>query len=76
MMVWTIWLLVIHYMDLYWIVIPQWNPEFTISFVEIGTVVAILSFYLVVAIFIASRHNLFPIGDPRLPESLQRHETY
>ncbi len=76
MIVWTIWLLVIHFFDLYWIVIPQRNPQFTISFVEIGTLLALLSTYLVAAVFIASRNGLIPIGDPRLEESIHRHESY
>ncbi len=76
MIFWTIWMLVVHYLDLYWIVIPEINPGLTISFIEIGTGMAVVSVYGVAAIWIASRSSLFAVGDPRMNESLTRHALY
>ncbi len=76
MIFWTIWLLVIHFLDLYWIVIPQWNPEFTISFIELGIAIAMIAVYLFSAGIIASSCCLIPVGDPRISESLKRQALY
>ncbi len=76
MIFWVVWLLVIHYFDLYWIVIPQSNPNLTISFVEIGTAVFVISIYCLAAWWIATRANLFAVGDPRINESLSRQAMY
>jgi hypothetical protein len=76
MIFWTIWLLVIHFLDLYWIVIPQWNPEFTISFIELGIAIAMIAVYLFSAGIIASSCCLIPVGDPRISESLKRQAMY
>ncbi len=76
MILWTVWLLVIHYFDLYWIVIPQTNLELTLSPVEVGLFVGVVAVYLASALLIASRVGLLPVGDPRIHESLSRHEVY
>ncbi len=76
MVFWAIWLMVLHYLDLYWIVIPEYNGSFTISFVEIGTALAVIAVYGISAVSIASRSNLFAAGDPRMIESLSRHSMY
>lgn len=76
MMFWAVWLLIVHYLDLYWIVIPQSNDGMTISFIEIGTVVSVVAVYGMSALWIASRTNLFAVGDPRMSESLTRHAMY
>ena len=73
---WCIWLLVIHYLDLYWIVIPESNSGLTVSLIEIGTVVAVVGVYGMGAMWIASRANLFAVGDPRMHESLTRDAMY
>ena len=76
MIFWTSWLLIMHYLDLYWIVIPTSQPTLAISFVELGTAAALISIYLLSAIWIARRTNLFAVGDPRMPDSLSGHALY
>ncbi len=76
MVFWVIWLLVLHYLDLYWIVIPENNDGFTMSLIEVGTALAVIAVYGAAAIWIASRNNLFATGDPRMHESLSRHAMY
>jgi hypothetical protein len=76
MVFWTIWLLVVHYLDLYWIVIPETNEGFIVSLIEVGTALAVVGVYGMSALWIASRSNLFASGDPRMRESLSRHAMY
>jgi hypothetical protein len=76
MMFWTIWLLAVHYLDLYWIVIPETNHGVTVSLIETGTAVAVVAVYGLSALWIASKANLFAVGDPRMNESLKRHALY
>jgi hypothetical protein len=73
---WAIWMLVVHYFDLYWIVIPENNAGLTIGLVEIGTGLAVVSVYGIATLWISSRSNLFAVGDPRMNESLTRHAMY
>ena len=69
-------MLLMHYLDLYWIVIPASQPALTISFVELGVGVALVSIYLLPAIGIARRTNLFAVGDPRMGDSLSGQALY
>jgi len=76
MIFWTVWMLVVHYLDLYWIVMPEYNSGLTVSFVEIGTLVTVVSVYGLAVLWIASRSCLFAVGDPRLHESQTRQAMY
>lgn len=76
MIFWTVWMLVVHYFDLYWIVMPEYSSGLTVSLIEIGTVIAVVSVYGLGVLWIASRSRLFAVGDPRLHESLTRQAMY
>ena len=76
MIFWAIWMLVVHYLDLYWIVIPEISSGFTISLIEVGTGLAVVAVYGLAVIWIASQSRLFAVGDPRMNESLTRHAMY
>jgi hypothetical protein len=69
-------MLAVHYLDLYWIVIPENNAELTIGFVEIGIALVVISSYGIAILGISLRSNLFAVGDPRMNESLTRHAMY
>ncbi len=73
---WTVWLLVMHYLDLYWLVMPELGPALTIGPIEIGCWLAVVSFWLLSAIGLSTRISLLPIGDPRLGESLRLVDAY
>lgn len=67
----SIWLLVAHFMDLYFLVIPTFSPDgIVISWIELGFF--LLAFGLVFLIFsIKSKSvNMLPIGDPKLKRGL------
>ncbi|WP_146598452.1 quinol:cytochrome C oxidoreductase [Novipirellula aureliae] len=70
MIFWTVWLLVMHYFDLYWLVMPELGPHFTIGLPELGTLLFVSCTYLIGASLIATRTSLLPIGDPRLGASI------
>jgi hypothetical protein len=76
MIFWTIWMLVMHYFDLYWLVMPELGPHFTFGLPELGTLLFVSSVYLLGASIIATRTSLIPTGDPRLNASLAISDAY
>ncbi len=73
---WTIWLLVMHYLDLYWLIMPESGPDLTLGPIELGLWLAVVCCWLLGASFIATRISLIPTGDPRVAESLRVTEVY
>lgn len=73
---WTLWLLVMHYLDLYWLVMPELGSELTIGPIEIGCWMTVVSIWLMSAVGLATQISLVPIGDPRLGESLRLVDAY
>lgn len=73
---WTLWLLVMHYFDLYWLVMPELGSHFTFGLPEIGTLLFVGAIYLLGASLIATRTSLVPIGDPRLRASQAITDAY
>lgn len=76
MLFWTGWLLVMHYLDLYWLVMPELGPNFTIGLPELGTLLFVAAVYLLGASIIATRTSLVPVGDPRLAASTAITDAY
>ncbi len=67
----TIWLLVAHFMDLYFLVIPTFSPNgVSLGWIELGFF--LLSFGIVFLVFsIKSKSiNLIPLGDPKLKRGI------
>ena len=65
----TIWILGAHFIDLFWIVMPNiegsiisWM-DFTFPFAAVGIVIVLFAYKI-------KRNNLIPIGDPKLEKSL------
>lgn len=76
MIFWTIWLLVMHYFDLYWLVMPELGPHFTFGLPELSTLLFVTCTYLLGASMIATRTSRVPTGDPRLRASVAITEAY
>lgn len=76
MIFWTVWLLVMHYFDLYWLVMPELGPGFTFGLPEIGTLLLVVCCYLLGASLIATRTSLVPVGDRRLDASRAITDAY
>lgn len=67
---WAVWLLVMHWVDLWWLVMPQLSDKVTFGLVEIGCTVGLVGLFLAGAVRVAAKHSLVPVGDPRLGASL------
>jgi len=68
----AIWLLVMHFIDLHWLVMPNLHhhgPHF--GLLDVTTFVGIGGFFVAVLGLRMRRHALLPVRDPRLAESLQ-----
>lgn len=68
---WAVWLLVLHWIDMWWIVMPHFSPDsLPLSFVEIGCLLGIGGLFVAGLARVAAHHALVPVKDPRLAESL------
>jgi hypothetical protein len=76
MIFWTVWMLVMHYVDLYWLVMPEFRSSIVFGLPEIGTLAFVGGCYLIGASYIATRTALLPIGDPRFEDSLAIRDAY
>jgi len=67
---WAAWLLVMHWIDIYWLVMPAYSPEKPpFGLIDIACTVGIGGMYLAALMWTAGQRSLVPLGDPRLKES-------
>ena len=66
-------LLLMHWVDLYWLVYPQFNESPVLGAVEILGAIFAIGFTAVVAGWFARGEKLIPAADPRLPEAVSHH---
>jgi hypothetical protein len=65
------WMLVIHYVDIHWLIRPNWQSELNhFGLFDILTLVGIGGLFLGTATLLLTRKSLLPEKDPRLAESL------
>ena len=66
-------ILIAHFVDLYWLVMPTFSKTITFSFYELGFPVLVIG--LVVLVFYAQskKNNILPVGDPKLQRGLDFH---
>jgi hypothetical protein len=65
------WLLVMHFVDIYWQVMPTLHPEgFSPSVLDVAAFVTVGGCFLAAVGWLMRRQALVPLRDPRLPESL------
>ncbi len=65
------WLLFMHFVDLYWQVMPTLHPEgFSPSLLDVAALVAVGGCFVASASWLMRRQALVPLRDPRLAESL------
>jgi len=66
-----VWLLAMHFMDLYWQVMPTLHPEgVRPSALDVAALVAVGGCFVAAASWLMKRQALVPLRDPRLAESL------
>lgn len=67
----AVWLLVMHVVEMYWLVMPNYNHgESTVSWIDLACLVGVVGVYLAVVFRNMTRYPLIPVGDPRLARSL------
>ena len=65
------WLLVMHFVDLYWQVMPTLHPEgLSPSLLDVAALLAVGGCFVAAASWLMRRQALVPVRDPRLAESL------
>lgn len=67
---WAAWMLIFHWLDLYWLVMPEFDGHVHLGIVELACLLGIGGIYVATLLRLALRHNLRPVRDPRLSESL------
>jgi hypothetical protein len=73
----SIWILIMQYVDLYWLVYPAYHEEAPVfGLTEICLFVGFLGVFLFAVTRFLSLHNLVPKKDPRIEESLHHHVVY
>ncbi|MFQ5878265.1 MAG: hypothetical protein ACE5JH_11375 [Acidobacteriota bacterium] len=67
----AVWLLAMHYLDVYWLVVPGLDGDgFRPHLLDLTTMAAVGGLFLGSLGFLLRRHAPVPIADPRLEESL------
>lgn len=68
----AVWMLTIHYVDLYFIIMPVLDTQGPQpSLIDALTLVGVFALFLAAFAYVASKNELVPVKDPRLPESLR-----
>lgn len=71
---WSLWMLVFHWFDIYYIVMPEAAPgSLPLGVIDIATLIGIGGIVVTGLVRTAAGHALVPIRDPRLAESLAFH---
>lgn len=70
---WAAWILVFHYVDMLWIIMPEYSAKFTFGLPEIASLVGLVGIFAGSVIWRLGAAALRPVKDPRLPESLAFH---
>jgi len=67
-------LLVMRWVDLFWLVAPVWHPEgFALHWLDLTLPAALLGFWLAAFARELGTRPLLPVNDPNLPVALERH---
>jgi hypothetical protein len=67
----AVWLLVMHVVEIYWQVMPNYNHgESSVHWIDLTCLVGVLGVYLALVFRNMTLYPLIPVGDPRLARSL------
>jgi hypothetical protein len=68
---WAVWVLAINYVDMYWLIMPQLDPQNPpLSLLDLTCLIGVAGVFVAAVAFNAKNVNLVPTKDPRLPKSL------
>ncbi|MCP4291498.1 MAG: quinol:cytochrome C oxidoreductase [bacterium] len=68
---WAIWIIVAQWVNLYWVVMPEFSATFTISIMDLTCFFGVGGLWLAGITKLATGASLVPVKDPRLDESLR-----
>jgi hypothetical protein len=69
----ALWLLAAHWIDLYWFVMPTYDASVTFGWMELSFPLLIIGLMITVVAWKTKKHNLMPIGDPKLKRGMEFH---
>ena len=73
----AVWMLIMHYWDIYWMVMPNLHHEGVhLSWIDFACLAGVMGVFLTLFTRKLLGHALVPVGDPRLPESLALEHLY
>jgi len=64
------WLFVVHIIDIYWFVLPNLTKEVAPHWLDLTCLAGVGGTYLAVVFYFMGKHQLVPVGDPRLKRAL------
>jgi hypothetical protein len=68
---WAFWIIIAQWINLYWVVMPEFSDHFTISIMDLTCFVGIGGIWIAGITRLAMGASLVPTQDPRLDESLR-----
>ncbi len=73
---WAVYVLIVHWLDLYWLVMPSMSPESNpFGLIEVATTIGAFGLFLWAFARQGVRHSVLAYGDPKLGDCLA-HENY
>lgn len=72
---WAVWILVVHYLDLFWLVYPNGGEEVPLGAIDILCWLGLSGIFVGIAARRLRGISLVPTGDPRLADSLAFHNV-
>ncbi|HEX8520765.1 MAG TPA: hypothetical protein VF669_00830 [Tepidisphaeraceae bacterium] len=67
---WAAWILVFHWVDLFWVAMPELDGRFHLGLIELLCFVGIGGIFMATHLRLMAKHPLRPLHDPRLAESV------
>ena len=74
---WAVWLLVFHWLDIYWLVMPSLGgPELPLGLIDAGCLLGLGGLYVAGLWWVAGEKPLVPLADPRRHEALAFEQSF
>ncbi len=71
---WAVWILVFHYLETYWVVMPESVPHASTTFrpaiIDLTVLIGVGGIFIAAWLYVAGRAAIRPLADPRLDEAL------
>ena len=69
----SLWILMAHFVDLYWLVMPTYSPDFSVGISDAAVPFIVVGLVMLVLVYKFRKYRLVPIGDPKLQRGLDFH---